>query len=998
MITLLIAVLFLTACGTRVVWAQGGVTLYGHGTYKSAAAVWSGPAIWDDDFATKLFSEIPTYKNISFVFDQCFAGGFINDLAFANAQAWPYIAGNERGNLTISTSSRWDRYMYYADGPTSFFTFFTDPWNKAVDTPTFDNFGDAHLEAENVTRQRCITYGVSQSHPQYHSNPTQMDNLTLSAQPGDDHRYAIIFAGLTNSKAFYNEGSEIYNILTTHYGYSDNDIALLWGDGTHQITSSGATWNKIDLSATKQNLWNVLADMGASGGSYDKVGSDDRLLVYFVGHGGQNNSNITIASTLANFDVKNKTNTTVDDFHMVVSGIHSSDITGYYTGSKGWGNPTSVNYDSANNSTEITWVGSANDGDWVHHGVHLKSNIQPTDYEAWWTVGGNALPAIGQVPTQWQPQAGNEARAVILNMTGRPVTISNLEWAIVGEHIELNDLVWELEPEGGWILFEEERIELEPLEPNDPSKGYIDIVFDGFDYSQLERYTLLMRYGVVEPGENDPYWRNVVASHVIPEPDPGPPPVEEHLRLGFNEEITNNTGQDAYDFHLEGTLKSETFPQQVMDIFIAWPRGSIPGFNWTYDGGSITHAGGEYYNYSGNWSGSVPVPPGQQVHIGKAFNVNCANVFIRLRGWWTDRNGEKINPDAGTEVNPGVWISDVPLLGFDIQDNIPARLTDPNLPQTVTLQNATDMEIKIVSPHLVITDRHVPLEELVPDSNFLSDLDWRDIPSLPPSSIILPGESWTFDLREMDMIIPPDWTTVIRTEILDPVSGEYHFYAGKCQAHSARGPFNPGNEGLVAYYPLENDVLDGSGNELHGTMVGDPAYAGGSAGYGMALDLDGVDDYVDCGNDTLFDITEAFTLSVWINWRATGATWQTVIAKGDNAWRLARGGDTQTMDFGFTDGGDRGWLAARTAGEVPLGEWHHVTATIDTTDGAKIYLDGILEGTNPDTGGITVGSYPVLLGENAQATGRFWDGLIDEVMIYNRTLSDGEIRYLAGLR
>lgn len=446
MITLLISVLFLTACGTRVVWAQGGVTLYGHGTYKSAAAVWSGPFIWDDDFAAKLFTEIPTYKDISFVFDQCFAGGFVNDLAFANAQAWPYIAGNERSNLTISASSRWDRYMYYVDGPTSFFTFFTDPWNKAVDTPTFDNFGDAHLDAENVTRQRCITYGASQSHPQYHSNPTQMDNLTLSAQPGDDQRYAIIFAGLTNSKAFYNEGSEIYDILTTHYGYTDNDIALLWGDGTHQIMSSGATWNKIDLSATKQNLWNVLADMGASGGSYDKVGSDDRLLVYFVGHGGQNNSNITITSTLANFDVKNKTNATVDDFHMVVSGIHSSDITGYYTGSKGWGNPTSVNYDSANNWTEIMWVGSANDGDWVHHGVHLKNNIQPTDYEAWWTVGGNALPAIGQVPTQWQPQAGNEARAVILNMTGRPVIISNLERAIVGEHIELNDLVWELDP------------------------------------------------------------------------------------------------------------------------------------------------------------------------------------------------------------------------------------------------------------------------------------------------------------------------------------------------------------------------------------------------------------------------------------------------------------------------------------------------------------------------------------------------------------------------
>ncbi|TKJ33687.1 MAG: hypothetical protein CEE38_20090 [Planctomycetes bacterium B3_Pla] len=208
-------------------------------------------------------------------------------------------------------------------------------------------------------------------------------------------------------------------------------------------------------------------------------------------------------------------------------------------------------------------------------------------------------------------------------------------------------------------------------------------------------------------------------------------------------------------------------------------------------------------------------------------------------------------------------------------------------------------------------------------------------------------------------------------------------------------PVDPGTDGLVAFYALDGDANDSSVNGLHGIVVGDPTFLEGLAG--MALDLDGVDDYVDCGNDTIFDITDAFTLSVWINWRAAGATWQTVVAKGDNAWRLARGGDTQTMDFGFTDGAARGWLAVRTASEVPLGEWHHVAATINKIDGAKIYLDGVLEGTNTDTGGITVGSYPVLIGENAQATGRYWDGLIDKVAIYSRVLPLAEIRYL-GIR
>ena len=204
---------------------------------------------------------------------------------------------------------------------------------------------------------------------------------------------------------------------------------------------------------------------------------------------------------------------------------------------------------------------------------------------------------------------------------------------------------------------------------------------------------------------------------------------------------------------------------------------------------------------------------------------------------------------------------------------------------------------------------------------------------------------------------------------------------------------DPGTEGLVAYYPLDGDTNDASGNELHGTIMGEPVFVDGAVG--SALDLDGVDDYVDCGNSELFSITDAFTLSLWINWRAPGAEWQTVIAKGDNAWRLARGSTTQTMDFGFTAGGDRGWQAARTASDVPLGEWHHVAATIDTVEGAKIYLDGVLEGTNGDTGGITVGDYPVYIGENAQAASRFWDGSVDDVRLYDGVLSGPEISWLA---
>jgi len=208
------------------------------------------------------------------------------------------------------------------------------------------------------------------------------------------------------------------------------------------------------------------------------------------------------------------------------------------------------------------------------------------------------------------------------------------------------------------------------------------------------------------------------------------------------------------------------------------------------------------------------------------------------------------------------------------------------------------------------------------------------------------------------------------------------------------GPAQAADPDLVAHWKLDDGsgtiAVDSSGNGNDGTFVGEPQWVAGKLG--GALDFDGNSEYVDCGNDEIFGITDAFSLTIWINWRTPTVTWQTVIAKGDNTWRIARGGDTQTMDFGFDDG-TRGWAAARTASDCPLNEWHHVAATIDKIEGAKIYLDGVLEGTNPDTGGISSGgtNYPVLIGENAQATGRYWVGLIDDVRVYKRVLAESEI-------
>ena len=156
-------------------------------------------------------------------------------------------------------------------------------------------------------------------------------------------------------------------------------------------------------------------------------------------------------------------------------------------------------------------------------------------------------------------------------------------------------------------------------------------------------------------------------------------------------------------------------------------------------------------------------------------------------------------------------------------------------------------------------------------------------------------------------------------------------------------------------------------------------------------------DYVDCGNSPLFDLVDAMTVGAWVNIRSIPDEWRAIITKGDSAWRIATNSGTRGFQFAFTGAG-RSWMGASTAKEVALNEWHHVCGTYDRTNGARIYLDGRLDGTNADKNGIDVDTYNVWIGGNAEPMsykpGRYFDGMIDEVRVYNRALSEGEVVFL----
>jgi hypothetical protein len=195
-----------------------------------------------------------------------------------------------------------------------------------------------------------------------------------------------------------------------------------------------------------------------------------------------------------------------------------------------------------------------------------------------------------------------------------------------------------------------------------------------------------------------------------------------------------------------------------------------------------------------------------------------------------------------------------------------------------------------------------------------------------------------------------------------------------------------GDPDLVAHWKLDGNANDSVG-ENHGTLVGDATWVD-DADRGQCLDLDGDGDYVDVGEDPSLTFTESITVACWIKVRAFDRNWNAIIVKGDD-WVLARTRDDNRVAFlclGLTGGG---WPEVYS-GDVNDGEWHHVAGVYDGAT-LSMHQDGNVVDSKTVGGQINSNWAHVLIGENGQAANRFWNGLIDDVRIYSRALTDLEL-------
>jgi hypothetical protein len=204
-------------------------------------------------------------------------------------------------------------------------------------------------------------------------------------------------------------------------------------------------------------------------------------------------------------------------------------------------------------------------------------------------------------------------------------------------------------------------------------------------------------------------------------------------------------------------------------------------------------------------------------------------------------------------------------------------------------------------------------------------------------------------------------------------------------------------ESLVAYYPLNGNGRDKSGNHIDGSVIGTTRIRDRFGIPNKALAFNGGSDRIVCGNAPQFNFQDAFTISAWV--KPNGDKENTyIVAKYDFDFAVGFGSPHSyglgvagiPFPYSFV-GGDSGysdligWSAPMNAGQ-----WYAL-ATVYDGQNLKLYVDGNLIGQN------SVGAFPpfvnsVPLTIGGTSVGQGFSGGIDDVRIYNKGLSVEEIQ------
>ncbi|MXZ01022.1 LamG domain-containing protein [Candidatus Poribacteria bacterium] len=222
------------------------------------------------------------------------------------------------------------------------------------------------------------------------------------------------------------------------------------------------------------------------------------------------------------------------------------------------------------------------------------------------------------------------------------------------------------------------------------------------------------------------------------------------------------------------------------------------------------------------------------------------------------------------------------------------------------------------------------------------------------------------------------------------------------------------NDGLLIYLPFDErsgqTAADKSGNGNDAKLIDGATWKSNGGKIGGAVALDGAGGVVeDANGGDYINGLDAFSISVWVKSDSVGHDRGIIFGTdpdgGDHTFGLrydaaswSTPGGTNLIKGGISTTG--GGQAYEGKSDVQTTDWQHLVFTWKSGEKLALYIDGELDDdpTHNADGqvGTISGADKLLVGKGAKDNnGTSWHGLLDDVRIYDRALSEAEIAELA---
>lgn len=216
------------------------------------------------------------------------------------------------------------------------------------------------------------------------------------------------------------------------------------------------------------------------------------------------------------------------------------------------------------------------------------------------------------------------------------------------------------------------------------------------------------------------------------------------------------------------------------------------------------------------------------------------------------------------------------------------------------------------------------------------------------------------------------------------------------------------NKGLIAYYPFNGNANDESGNGKNGTISGAVFSNDRNNKSNSSLFFDGSNDYV-LVKPAILNSNTSFTACAWIKPQTIDEVraiiWERSEYENDNCGNFSAGNwaleiyenklchDIASIDNSGTCKWDRVFYNS----QISTGNWYFICSVYNKTDKTfKLYINGELYNSTLENSNLRTWAGAVTnIGRNtALVSNQYWHGNIDDIRIYNRPLTDQEIKSL----